>query len=100
MTEPTGRLEAVVRGRVQGVGYRAFVLDRARALGLTGWVANRDDGSVELVAEGPRDDLDRLLVALRAGPPMSRVDTVAELRGSPTGDFTRFGVVAGGHMGD
>jgi acylphosphatase len=48
------RLHVIVRGRVQGVGFRAFVVDSGLALGVTGWARNRWDGSVEVVAEGPR----------------------------------------------
>ncbi len=72
MAEPTAgqpaSLDAVVRGWVQGVGFRYFVLDRATALGLVGWVANEPDGSVRCVAEGPRTDLETLLAALTEGP--------------------------------
>jgi acylphosphatase len=52
------RLEASVRGRVHGVGFRYYVVVRADRLGLTGWVANMQDGSIRCVAEGPRADLD------------------------------------------
>ena len=62
------RLEAVVRGRVQAVGFRYFVLREASRLGLDGWVANDADGSVRLVAEGDRDDLDRLAERVSVGP--------------------------------
>ncbi|TMG57453.1 MAG: acylphosphatase, partial [Chloroflexi bacterium] len=54
------RLHAVVRGDVQGVGFRYYVQRKARQLGLPGWVRNNDDGSVELVAEGERDALEQL----------------------------------------
>ncbi|HEY2887434.1 MAG TPA: acylphosphatase, partial [Candidatus Limnocylindrales bacterium] len=57
------RLEATVRGRVQAVGFRVFVASRASALGLTGWVRNGSDGSVECIAEGRRVDLETLLAA-------------------------------------
>jgi acylphosphatase len=71
------RLHAVVRGRVQMVGFRYFVLDRAQALGLTGWVRNGDDGeTVEMVAEGPEDTLRQLEDALRTGPRGARVTAV------------------------
>ena len=71
------RLHAVVRGRVQMVGFRYFVVEEARALGLTGWVRNGDDGeSVEVVAEGPEDALRRLEEALRSGPRGARVEGV------------------------
>ena len=67
------RLVARVEGRVQGVGYRAFVRERAVALGLSGWVRNLPSGDVDLEAEGPRANLDRLLRDLQAGPPASRI---------------------------
>jgi len=73
----TRRLHAVVRGRVQMVGFRYFVVDRARALGVTGWVRNGDDGAtVEVVAEGPEDALRQLEESLRAGPRGARVEAV------------------------
>jgi len=72
------RLHAVVRGRVQGVGFRYFVMREARALGLSGWVRNQHDGSVEVEAEGRRDPLDALVERLRRGPPGARVAGVEE----------------------
>lgn len=62
------RLHAVVEGRVQGVGFRYFVLDKAETLGVTGWVRNRWDETVEVTAEGSRADLEKLLQALERGP--------------------------------
>ncbi|HET9952730.1 MAG TPA: acylphosphatase [Candidatus Eisenbacteria bacterium] len=70
------RLVARVEGRVQGVGYRAFVRERAVALGLSGWVRNLPSGDVDLEAEGPRANLERLLRELQAGPPASRIRQV------------------------
>ena len=67
------RLHAFVEGDVQGVGYRYFVIDNARSLGLTGWVRNRFDGSVEVLAEGPRAYLEILIDALQQGPRSARV---------------------------
>jgi acylphosphatase len=64
----TMRCRVVVRGRVQGVGFRWFVRERAKALGLSGCVCNRSDGSVEVQAEGDQKAVDELLAALRAGP--------------------------------
>ena len=61
-------MHAVVEGRVQGVGFRAFTQRNAVLLGLTGWVRNRWNGTVEVVAEGPRPDLERFLGAIRRGP--------------------------------
>jgi len=66
----------VVRGRVQGVGFRAFVEDEARERRLAGWVRNRRDGSVEAVFSGPAADVDAMLAAVRDGPPAARVDAV------------------------
>jgi acylphosphatase len=62
------RLTATVRGRVQGVGFRAWVRRRAAALPLDGWARNAPDGSVEVVAEGERGDAEQLLTALRTAP--------------------------------
>ncbi len=65
-----------VIGLVQGVGFRWFVLQKARALKLDGWVRNLDDGSVEALAAGPKLAVDQLLHCLREGPEGSRVDAV------------------------
>jgi acylphosphatase len=67
----------LVRGRVQGVGFRWFVLGAARELGVAGWVRNRSDGGVEVAAEGAADALSRLRHALASGPPGARVDDVS-----------------------
>lgn len=66
----------VIRGRVQGVGFRYFVLRRAESLGLAGWVRNRPDGAVEAEAEGPRTALERLIEAVGNGPSGARVVAV------------------------
>jgi acylphosphatase len=66
----------VVRGRVQGVGFRAFVEDEARERRLAGWVRNRRDGSVEAVFSGSAADVDAMLTAVRLGPPASYVAAV------------------------
>ena len=88
----SSRLHATIEGRVQGVGFRAFVIDRATALGLTGWVRNRWDRSVEVVAEGERAGLEKLLLALRRGPAAASVLRVDQDWEEPTGEFSRFGV--------
>ena len=72
------RLHLIVSGRVQGVGFRAFVWRRARDLGLGGEVANRPDGCVEVIADGPRAALETLRDAVRRGPVAARVEHVAE----------------------
>ncbi|HEY3085736.1 MAG TPA: acylphosphatase [Candidatus Dormibacteraeota bacterium] len=84
------RLHAVVRGDVQGVGFRYFVQRKAQQLGLRGWVRNNDDGTVEVVAEGERGDLDQLKRALDEGPRMARVDSVDARWSSATGSLGGF----------
>jgi len=71
-------LHAVVSGRVQGVGYRATTFDEARRLGLSGWVRNRYDGTVEVLAEGSEAKLRLFLDYLRRGPWGASVTSVAE----------------------
>jgi acylphosphatase len=68
----------IIRGRVQGVGYRAWVEQQAVGLGLQGWVRNRRDGSVEALFEGANDVVDSMVAACRRGPSSARVDEVAE----------------------
>lgn len=94
------RLEAVVHGRVQGVGFRLFVYRRAASLGLVGWVENEARGSVRVVAEGPEAAVRVLLAALREGPPGARVDSVAESWGPASGSLDDFDVRSGWHGGD
>ena len=70
------RLHAVVRGRVQGVSFRYATQEAAQRLGLAGWVRNLPDGAVEVAAEGPRADLEKLLAFLQRGPTAARVAEV------------------------
>ena len=102
MTGPAARerLDAFVRGRVQGVGFRYFVLREASYLGLDGFVANERDGSVHVVAEGPIAELDELLERLRDGPPASIVERVIERREPARGIGVGFRVEHGQHRGD
>ncbi len=80
------RVHGVIRGDVQGVGFRYFLVREAHSLGLRGWVRNRDDGTVEFVAEGPRPELEELLDAARRGPSHARVSGVqAEWSGASGG---------------
>lgn len=72
-----------VTGRVQGVGFRWYIRAEAERLGLAGWVRNRPDGSVELVADGPQDARDVLLAAVQRGPPSAVVDRVESLAAGP-----------------
>lgn len=73
MGAETKRYHLLVSGRVQGVGYRYFARDAARALGLGGWVRNVRGGGVEVEVEGEREVIDRFIEGLRQGPPLSRV---------------------------
>jgi len=90
------RLHVVVTGRVQGVGYRYFVLRAARELGLRGTVRNLRGDQVETVAEGERADLERLAVALRQGPPAARVTNFQLSWAEPSGRFTGFAIQPSG----
>lgn len=86
-------LRVVVRGRVQGVGFREFVYTRAHFLGLRGYVRNLPDmRSVEVVAEGERPSLEQLLEYLREGPRGAHVDGLNVTWGEPTRRHTTFGV--------
>ncbi|MCX7624317.1 MAG: acylphosphatase [Thermomicrobium sp.] len=88
-----GALHCIVYGRVQGVGFRFFVVDEAERLGVVGWVRNRPDGrSVELWAEGPRPALERLAERVRVGPPGAWVERVECTWVEPTGTYTDFSV--------
>lgn len=88
------RIQLVIRGRVQGVYYRATAQREARQHGLTGWVKNRPDGSVEMVVEGEEDHVKDFLAWAQQGPTTSRVDTVDTRWRSYTGEFSEFRIVA------
>ena len=82
-----------VKGRVQGVGFRAHVEYTARLIGdLTGWVRNVGYDTVEAVAEGERAEVERLIEAIKQGPSGSRVDESRVEWEAPTGEFNQFGV--------
>jgi acylphosphatase len=91
MSENKRTVHIRVEGRVQGVGYRAFVEMRAMELGLCGWVRNRRDGSVEAVLQGSPEAVADALDACRAGPPASRV-TRMDIIGEGVGAFDGFEV--------
>ena len=80
----------VVRGRVQGVGFRWFVEREAHILGIAGWVRNKPDGSVEVLAMGSRDQLTGLRSRLREGPRAARVDDVEEYEANPVTGLASF----------
>lgn len=86
------RLIATIAGVVQGVGYRYFVQDEADRLGLTGYVRNLPDGSVEVVAEGDEKVLEGFVVLLRRGPSAARVSDARAVFVPATGEFRGFSI--------
>ncbi len=84
------RLTASVRGRVQGVSFRYYTRQTAQRWGLTGWVRNAMDGSVQVVAEGPADQLRALEAWLHQGPPAAWVENVQTSYTEATGEFHTF----------
>src|SRR2546426_7257324 len=91
-TEKTAALahRYIVRGRVQGVGFRWFVEREAHILGIAGWVRNNHDGSVEVLAQGTRDQLLGLRSRLRDGPRAARVDAVEESEAKTAAGISSF----------
>ena len=79
-----------VRGRVQGVGFRWFVEREAKTLGISGWVRNNSDGSVEVLASGTQEQLSGLRSRLQQGPRASRVDNVEEAEAKPVAGLNTF----------
>jgi acylphosphatase len=94
------RVAAKVRGQVQGVGFRWFIVRQASQLGLVGWVANAPDGSVVLEAEGDGSAVERLLELVRTGPPGAFVEAVSRSDLRPLGTEARFSVRSLAHSGD
>ena len=86
------RIHIWVTGRVQGVGFRAFVLQSGPLFGLTGWVRNVGYETVETVAEGPHEALERFAEVVKTGPRASRVDEERVEWETPTGEFKGFEV--------
>ena len=86
------RLHVILDGRVQGVGFRYFVLENALPLHLTGWVRNTSGGQVEVVAEGGRKELEQLLETLRRGPRSAFITYVDQEWPPATGEFSHFEV--------
>ena len=76
----------IVRGRVQGVFFRAETRHRAQSLGVSGWVRNNDDGSVEATFEGERERIQSMIDWCRRGPPHAHVDDVEVTWEEPTGE--------------
>jgi acylphosphatase len=91
-THDIQELHAYVNGWVQGVGYRYFVVNNALALGLRGYVRNMSEGSVEVIAQGTRPNLERLLTLLQRGPSAAEVKEIRTNWGQPTEHFSGFHV--------
>jgi acylphosphatase len=84
------RFRLIIEGRVQGVWFRDSTRRQAEGLGVTGWVRNRADGSVEVLAEGPEGEVRRLLAWCRQGPSAARVTRVLESQEDWVGEFDAF----------
>lgn len=87
------RLRLVIRGRVQGVWFRGATRRQALSLGVTGWVRNRSDGAVEVLAEGEEERVRKLAAWCNHGPSAAKVDRVEELEESWQGEFDSFQIV-------
>ncbi|GFO66397.1 acylphosphatase [Geomonas paludis] len=86
------RAMVIVRGRVQGVAFRHYTARTAQQLGVTGWVRNLSDGSVEACFEGEERDVSAMLQWCRRGPELARVDELVEQQGDYTGEYAGFQV--------
>ncbi len=94
------RVELVVRGVVQGVGFRVHAVAAARRHGVTGWVANERDGAVRCVAQGNPDDVRAFVEEVRRGPVAALVESVDEAWGPAGASFDGFAIRSGWHGGD
>ena len=93
MTENLSRVSLWITGRVQGVFYRASALEKAQSLNLSGFVKNLADGSVEIVAEGPRYALEQMVEWAKLGPPSAEVENVSARWGTYLNEFRTFMIV-------
>ncbi len=92
MSGQSERIHIQIQGRVQGVFFRASSREKAKDLGLSGWVRNRPDRQVEIVAEGTREALEALLAWCRTGPPLAHVKSVETEWSGSTGEYSSFEV--------
>jgi acylphosphatase len=90
MADLTKRLHAQVSGRIQGVNFRFYTRVAAKEIGVTGWVRNRTDGTVEVVAEGTQQQLEQFVQFLNVGPASARVSQVQTDWSTATGEFADF----------
>lgn len=84
--------ELKISGRVQGVGFRFFVQQKARELGIKGWVKNMGDGSVLVMAQGEKTDMETFIDYLSRGPALARVDNIEKSKTDFSSEFSDFGV--------
>ncbi len=87
------RVHLIIEGRVQGVWFRDSTRNEAISLGVSGWVKNRSDGTVEVLAEGPEDQVKKLVLWCHKGPPYAEVIRVQETREEWKGGFDTFDIV-------
>ncbi len=87
------RVHLIIEGRVQGVWFRDSTRTEAVKFNLTGWVKNRNDGNVEVIAEGPKEKVERLVEWCHHGPPSARVSRVNRKEEGYTGEFNSFRVI-------
>lgn len=87
------RVHLVISGDVQGIGFRAWVRRWARERDIVGWVKNREDGSLEVVAEGEKKKLEKLIMDCHDGPDIAMVESVDATWEEPTSEFVEFEVV-------
>ncbi len=86
------RVHATISGRVQGVSFRDSTRQEAENLGLTGWVRNTEDGSVEAIFEGDSDAVNQMVEWCKSGPSSANVEEVSTEREAPSGDLSGFEV--------
>lgn len=91
--EAESSVKLIVSGKVQGVSFRWFTVQAAREYGLNGYAKNMNDGTVEVVAEGPKARLELLIEKVKQGPPFSSVDEVAVAWNNPTNQFSDFNIL-------
>jgi len=87
------RVRLIIEGRVQGVWFRDSTRREALALGVSGWARNRQDGSVEAIAEGPEDQVNKLVSWCHQGPPHAKVSRVHETQEEWKGEFDSFDII-------
>ena len=93
LTSSKARAHITIHGKVQGVFFRDFVNKTANALGIKGWVRNTPQGSVEIIAEGEKSKLEKLISECKKGPQYSSVEKVLIKWGKPTNQFNNFKII-------